>query len=184
MIVATAVVDGLADPSTADFVAVALALGTDMQGGLTAEEAASRLARDGPNALRAVRQRPTWRRALSQLQDPLVGLLLTASGAGDITGVGHAPDGQLEAASAWHGLFANHWLWGAVALSALLQVAVVQVTLLNSAFGTVPLDATPWLVCIGMASPVLWLAEVRKMVHRAWTRHARSVVATPRPTSA
>jgi len=89
-----------------------------------------------------------------------------------------------ESASAWHGLFANHWLWGAVALSALLQVAVVHVPLLNSAFGTVPLDATQWGVCIGMASLVLWLGEVRKMVHRAWTRHARSAVATPSPASA
>ena len=89
-----------------------------------------------------------------------------------------------ESASAWHGLFANHWLWGAVALSALLQVAVVHVPLLNNAFGTVPLDATQWLVCIGMASLVLWLGEVRKMVHRAWTRHARNGVATPGATSA
>ena len=89
-----------------------------------------------------------------------------------------------ESASAWHGLFANHWLWGAVALSALLQVAVVHVPLLNSAFGTVPLDATQWLVCTGMASLVLWLGEVRKMVHRAWTRRARSVAPTPSPASA
>ena len=71
-----------------------------------------------------------------------------------------------------------------MALSALLQVAVVHVRLLNSAFGTVPLDAKQWLVCIGMASLVLWLGEVRKMIHRAWIRHARSGADTPNPTPA
>ena len=88
-----------------------------------------------------------------------------------------------ESASAWHGLFANRWLWGAVALSAGLQVAVVHVPLLNVAFGTVPLDAIQWLACIGMASLVLWLGEVRKMVHRAWTRHGRSGVTAPSSAS-
>ena len=89
-----------------------------------------------------------------------------------------------ESASAWHGFFANHWLWGAVALSALLQVAVVHVRLLNSAFRTVPPDAKQWLVCIGMASLVLWMGEIRKMIHRAWIRHARSGADTPNPTPA
>jgi magnesium-transporting ATPase (P-type) len=73
-----------------------------------------------------------------------------------------------ETASAWHGLFANRWLWGAVALSALLQAAVVHVPLLNRAFGTVPLEAAQWLACIGMASLVLWIGELRKWVRRAW----------------
>jgi magnesium-transporting ATPase (P-type) len=67
------------DPSTADAAAVAAALGTDLQQGLAAAEAASRLTRDGPNELRPVPQRTAWRRALSQLQDPLVGLLLVAA---------------------------------------------------------------------------------------------------------
>jgi magnesium-transporting ATPase (P-type) len=77
--VATAVVDCPADPSIAEFGAVASVLGADLQSGLTAAEAASRLARDGSNELRAVKQRSTWRRAPSQLQDPLVGLLLVAA---------------------------------------------------------------------------------------------------------
>ena len=41
--------------------------------------------------------------------------------------------------SAFTHLFVNPWLWGAVALSALLQVAVVNLDFLNLAFGTVPL---------------------------------------------
>nr|MBP8272037.1 cation-translocating P-type ATPase [Sphaerotilus sp.] len=49
-----------------------------------------------------------------------------------------------ETASAFRGLFANHWLWGAVLLSGLLQVAVVEVGALNLAFGTVPMPAAQW----------------------------------------
>ena len=89
-----------------------------------------------------------------------------------------------QSASAWPGLLANHWLWGAVALSALLQVAVVHGPLPNSAFGTVPLDAMQWLVCIGMASLVLWLGEARKMVHRAWIKHVHNGAYTLSPTPA
>jgi P-type Ca2+ transporter type 2C len=68
-----------------------------------------------------------------------------------------------ETASAFRRLFVNPWLWGAIALSALLQVAVVHVPLLNVAFGTVPLDPAQWLVCIGMGSLVLWFRELRKL---------------------
>lgn len=89
-----------------------------------------------------------------------------------------------ESASAWHGLFANRWLWGAVALSAVLQVAVVHVPMLNSAFGTVPLDAVQWLACIGMARGVLWLGELRKAVHRAWLGRRRGRGATAGASSA
>jgi len=49
----------------------------------------------------------------------------------------------------------------------LLQVAVVNVGLLNVAFGTVPLELEQWLVCAAMASVVLWSAELRKLVLRA-----------------
>ncbi len=83
-----------------------------------------------------------------------------------------------DTASARHGLLANRWLWAAVALSVLLQVAVVHVPLLNSAFGTVPLDAAQWLACIGMASLVLWLAELRKLVARAWRGRSAATVTT------
>ena len=66
--------------------------------------------------------------------------------------------------SAFHHAFTNAWLWGAVALSALLQVAVVHVGVLNAAFGTVPLDAGQWLACVALASAVLWHGELRKQV--------------------
>jgi potassium/sodium efflux P-type ATPase len=68
--------------------------------------------------------------------------------------------------SAFRRLFTNRWLWGAIALSALLQVAVVQLPFLNRAFHTTPLDLDEWLICIGLASVVLWAAEAKKLVER------------------
>ena len=67
------------DPSLIDIAELALALGTDLERGLGAEEAAQRLQADGPNELRAVAPVPAWRRALAQLQDPLVYLLGAAA---------------------------------------------------------------------------------------------------------
>ena len=61
----------------------------------------------------------------------------------------------------------NRWLWGAIALSVLLQVAVVNLGFLNVAFGTVPLTLDQWLVCAAMGSVVLWTSEVRKLANRA-----------------
>jgi magnesium-transporting ATPase (P-type) len=72
-----------------------------------------------------------------------------------------------ETRSGFAHLFANPWLWGAVALSVLLQIAVVNLGLLNLAFGTVPLDLGQWLLCTAMASIVLWYSELRKLVRRA-----------------
>jgi magnesium-transporting ATPase (P-type) len=71
-----------------------------------------------------------------------------------------------EASSAFRGLLRNHWLWGAVGLSLLLQVAVVHVRVLNVAFNTVPLSASQWGVCIAMSSVVLWFSELRKWIFR------------------
>jgi calcium-translocating P-type ATPase len=68
--------------------------------------------------------------------------------------------------SAFHRLFTNRWLWGAVALSAALQVAVVQLPFLNDAFGTTPLQLDEWLICTGLASVVLWADECRKIATR------------------
>ncbi len=79
-----------------------------------------------------------------------------------------------EHASAFRNMFVNRWLWGAVALSALLQVAVVELDFLNVAFGTAPLSVDQWLVCIAMASFVLWFGELRKLASRALRRDERS----------
>jgi magnesium-transporting ATPase (P-type)/copper chaperone CopZ len=75
-----------------------------------------------------------------------------------------------ETTSAFTHLFVNPWLWGAVALSLLLQMAVVNFAFLNLAFGTAPLTVHQWLLCAAMASVVLWCSELRKLVIRAWGR--------------
>jgi Ca2+-transporting ATPase len=75
--------------------------------------------------------------------------------------------------SAFHKLGSNHWLWLAVLLSAVLQVVVIYVPFLQTAFGTVPLSATDWLVCIGVGSTVLWLVELRKLAQRALSGSTR-----------
>ena len=75
-----------------------------------------------------------------------------------------------ETTSAFRHLFTNRWLWAAIALSFLLQVAVVNLGPLNVAFGTVPLPLEQWLVCVAMGSSVLWFGEIRKWVLRLWAR--------------
>jgi P-type Ca2+ transporter type 2C len=64
--------------------------------------------------------------------------------------------------SAFHHLFTNRFLWAAIALSALLQFAVVQLSFLNDAFDTTPLAIDEWLICVGLASVVLWADELKK----------------------
>ena len=51
-------------------------------------------------------------------------------------------------------------------LSLLLQVAVVYLPLLESAFSTVPLRIIDWLLCLVVASTVLWGRELMKLVMR------------------
>jgi magnesium-transporting ATPase (P-type) len=79
-----------------------------------------------------------------------------------------------ETVSAFRHLFVNPWLWAAVTLSAVLQVAVVQIAPLNVAFGTAPLSAAQWLLCVAMGSVVLWFAELRKWILRLMARRGGS----------
>ena len=72
--------------------------------------------------------------------------------------------------SAFEGLFSNKWLLGAVLLSLLMQAAVIYVPFLQQAFSTVSLSAGDWLRCAGVASSVLWLRELSKLVTRATGR--------------
>ena len=66
--------------------------------------------------------------------------------------------------SAFHGLWSNGWLWAALALSFVLQVAVVELSWLNLSFGTTPMSLPQWLACIGMGSLVLWYGEIEKFI--------------------
>lgn len=68
--------------------------------------------------------------------------------------------------SAFHRPFSNPLLWGAIALSTILQVLVVVMPGLNEAFSTTSLGFTDWLWCIALASAVLWVDELRKVLVR------------------
>jgi P-type Ca2+ transporter type 2C len=69
--------------------------------------------------------------------------------------------------SAFEGLFRNRWLWVATAVSVALHVAVIYTPFLQNAFSTVALTWREWLLCIAVASSVLWLREVVKLFTRA-----------------
>jgi Ca2+-transporting ATPase len=66
--------------------------------------------------------------------------------------------------SAFEGLFDNHWLLAAVALSLALHAVVIYVPFLQRAFSTVALSPVDWLYCLSAASSVLWLRELGKAV--------------------
>ena len=69
--------------------------------------------------------------------------------------------------SAFHGIFRNRWLWAAVGLSLALHAAVIYMPFLRRAFSTASLGLSDWLYCVVVASSVLWLRELSKVVARA-----------------
>ncbi|MFM8311200.1 MAG: cation transporting ATPase C-terminal domain-containing protein, partial [Ilumatobacteraceae bacterium] len=60
----------------------------------------------------------------------------------------------------------NRWLWVSLAAVLLLQVAVVYVGFLQRLFDTAAIEAQHWLLAIAVASTVVWVEEVRKLVAR------------------
>ena len=75
----------------------------------------------------------------------------------------NAANARSDERSAFHRLFRNPWLRGALVLSLALQILVVYAPFLQPAFGTVGLGLGDWLVCVAVASSVLWLREVSKL---------------------
>jgi Ca2+-transporting ATPase len=57
-------------------------------------------------------------------------------------------------------------LWAAVGLSVALQGVVLYTPFLQRAFSTEALSGSDWLFCAAIASSVLWLREVEKLVYR------------------
>ncbi|MFL5281772.1 MAG: cation transporting ATPase C-terminal domain-containing protein, partial [Rhodopila sp.] len=49
-------------------------------------------------------------------------------------------------------------------VSLLLQGAVVYIPLLQQAFSTVGLNVSDWLICVAVASSVLWVREFSKLI--------------------
>ncbi|HEX5460793.1 MAG TPA: cation-translocating P-type ATPase [Steroidobacteraceae bacterium] len=72
--------------------------------------------------------------------------------------------------SAFAQLCCNKWLWGAVLASLALQAAVIYVPFLQQAFSTVALTPGDWLRCMAVASSVLWLRELSKLIRRQVVR--------------
>ena len=72
--------------------------------------------------------------------------------------------------SAFEGLFKNRWLWAAVGFSLALHAAVIYVPFLQQAFSTAALSLGDWMYCATVASSVLWLRELSKVVTRARER--------------
>ena len=58
--------------------------------------------------------------------------------------------------------FSNKWLFGAVCLSLIIQLAVVYWSPLQNIFGTVPLSAIDWLKIIGISSSGFIMMEASK----------------------
>ncbi|QPK82527.1 cation-translocating P-type ATPase [Corynebacterium qintianiae] len=80
----------------------------------------------------------------------------------------------LNSRSATHSAFrnfgANHWLWAAIALAVVLQIAVVHLPFMQVAFGTAALHWKQWAVAVAMASVVLWAEELAKLARRGLSR--------------
>ena len=81
-----------------------------------------------------------------------------------------------DARSAFVGMFANKWLWLAILLSLLLQVVVVYTPFLQLAFSTTNLSFNDWLLCAAVASSVLWLRELTKVLFGWNVRRAREAL--------
>jgi len=84
----------------------------------------------------------------------------------------NAFNARSDSVSAFVRPFDNRLLWAAAALTLLSQMAVVHLPPLQRAFDTQALDMTQWLICAGLASAVLWVDEIRKLVHRRRPRLA------------
>jgi Ca2+-transporting ATPase len=75
--------------------------------------------------------------------------------------------------SAFTGFFQNKWLLGAVALSLFTHVLVIYVPFLRTAFHTVPLTGSDWMIATGVAATLLVAIEALKLVVRLQNRTAR-----------
>ncbi|SFN10820.1 Ca2+-transporting ATPase [Formivibrio citricus] len=78
----------------------------------------------------------------------------------------NAFNARSETRSAFHGVLRNGWLWIAIAIAILLQIAVIHLPFLQTAFKTEALTAQEWVISIVTASSVLWLMELKKLYLR------------------
>jgi P-type Ca2+ transporter type 2C len=72
-----------------------------------------------------------------------------------------------ESTSVFHrSTFTNRWLWASLSAVLALQFAVTHVGWFQQLFDTTSISAVDWLVCAAVASCVLWVEEIRKVVTR------------------
>lgn len=69
--------------------------------------------------------------------------------------------------SAFSHLFTNRWLWLSLAGATLAQVLVVEVPLLQRAFGTASIGPAHWALAVGAGAAVLLFEEVVKLFRRS-----------------
>ncbi len=83
----------------------------------------------------------------------------------------HAFNARSQRRSAFDArLFTNGWLWGAVLVCSLLQVAAVYVPLLQTVLHTVPLTAADWGMIAGCSLLPVAVVELVKVVQRQVAR--------------
>jgi magnesium-transporting ATPase (P-type) len=63
-------------------------------------------------------------------------------------------------------LFANRWLIISILIALAFQALPIHVPLLQKPFNTIPVSMVDWAISIGLASIVLWTAEIRKLIIR------------------
>lgn len=90
----------------------------------------------------------------------------------------NALSARSDSDSAFRDMFSNHWLWGSILLSVGLQVILLNLPYLQLAFGVVSLSGTDWILCVSVASSVLWVSEVAKYIRRRTTRSEPQMRAT------
>ncbi len=71
-----------------------------------------------------------------------------------------------QLSSAFVQLTANRWLWIAALVTLALQIAVVYFPPLQDAFNTASMSIGDWIRCVVLASGVLWVEELRKVLVR------------------
>jgi calcium-translocating P-type ATPase len=83
------------------------------------------------------------------------------------------------------GILRNHWLIGGLALSIVLQAAVLYWPPLNRLFHTVPMPLADLLPLLAIASSVLWVEELRKWIVRLQrgspSQNSRATALPPEP---
>lgn len=82
----------------------------------------------------------------------------------------NALSARSDSDSAFRDMFSNRWLWSSILLSAGLQVILLNLPALQLAFGVVSLNLTDWILCVSVASCVLWASEAAKYLRRRTAR--------------